>query len=307
MCRIRLDTKIHPRPSQRMQSSSSAREAANRVQCQNNLHNIGVAYYSYLDQTGNKTAAFPGDTLWIQRLLPYVENANSMFVCPSDTHPSANVNGSVAFNVIVNVQGTGAGNYQMSDSSIYWQVISGTFGSGTFTMGLDFDYPIHTSFDNDITVQVQMQEDGTIVLNVIGEEDYGQTYEFVDANGNVLGSANKPSTVTISSSLGSAPTSYGINNGAGKFSMTEDSGKVLAVEYLYLVAAYVQINSTVTLDTWTTSYAARHDGQLNVLFKDGSVSLQQPLVTSDGGIDPRVQALHEQYWVPQAMGTTPAF
>lgn len=287
-------------------SVQMAREAANRMQCQNNLHQIGVAYYAFLDQYGSKTSLFPA-TLWIERLMPNVEGATSTFICPSDNHPNAGGQSSPAFNVIVNVQGSGAGNYQMADGSIYWQMISGTFGTGTFTMGLDFDYPAHLTFDDDITVQVQIQENGTIVLTVTGEEDYGQTYTFVDANGNVLGSANKGSVVTIQGTGGVAPTSYGINNGAGKFSMTEDSGKILALEYLYLVANYVQITPSVTLDNWTTAYAARHDGSLNVLFKDGHVEQQQPLIGADGGVDPRPVANLELYWLPQSMSPTPAY
>ncbi len=289
-------------------SVQMAREAANRMQCQNNLHQIGVAYYSYLDQYGNKTSLFPGDTLWITRLLPDMENVNSMFVCPSDNHPDVASQSTPTLNVIVNVQGSGAGNYQMADGSVYWQTISGSFGTGTFTMGLDFDYPSHTSFDNDITVQVAIQENGSIVLTVTGEEDYGQTYTFVDTNGNVLGSANKGSTVTIQGSGGAAPTSYGINNAAGKFSMTEDSSKILAVEYLYLVANVVPMpNSSATLDNWTTSYAARHDNSINVLFKDGHVEQQQPLIGADGGIDPRPLANLELYWTPQSLSNTPAY
>ena len=192
-----------------------------------------------LDQNGNKTANFPGDTLWIERLLPYLEGQNSMFVCPSDSHPNTPGQSAVQLNVSVLVQGSGAGTYQMSDSSIYWQMINGSYGSGTFSMGLDFDYPIHTSFDNDITVQVTIGGDGTITLNVTGEEDYGQMYQFLDANGNVLGSANQGSTVTIQSNAGAANTSYAVNNAAKWFAITEDSGKVLAVEYVYLVANLV--------------------------------------------------------------------
>ena len=275
-----------------------AREAANRLQCSNNLHNIGIAYHTFLDQNGNKTANFPGDTLWIQRLLPYLEMQNTIFVCPSDT-PLTNGgwNPASQFNVSVLVQGTGAGTLQMSDSSIYWQMINGTYGSGCYDE-TDFDYPSHMTFDDDITVKVVIGGDGTITLTTTGEEDYGQVYEFLDANGNGLGSAGIGSTVVIPSTAGAAETSYGVNNAAKWFALTEDSGKVLAVEYQYVVANLVTTKPRPsTMDNWPNACAARHGGSLNVLFRDGSVQDMLPYVE----IDPRVQALYEQYWVPQIL------
>src|SRR5262249_44723295 len=54
------------------------REAAARTQCQNNLHQIGIAFHNYHDSS----ASFPveGTTQgisWPVRILPYIEQGNA--------------------------------------------------------------------------------------------------------------------------------------------------------------------------------------------------------------------------------------
>ncbi len=90
------------------------REAANRTQCENNLHQLGLAMHSYHDVNRAFPPAFakPSNYGWSTWLLPYVEQQNlfntldpyatvlsrngnttlklSVFVCPSD--PGGNLN-----------------------------------------------------------------------------------------------------------------------------------------------------------------------------------------------------------------------
>ena len=69
------------------------RASAERTQCSNNLHNIGIAYASLLDANNSKTNTIFKDGIaasWMSRLGPFLEDPNGnsvMFVCPSGTPP----------------------------------------------------------------------------------------------------------------------------------------------------------------------------------------------------------------------------
>jgi prepilin-type N-terminal cleavage/methylation domain-containing protein/prepilin-type processing-associated H-X9-DG protein len=275
-----------------------ARNAADRMTCSNNLHNAGLAYHVFLDNHGNKTSNFPGDTNWIFNLMPYVDQNINMFVCPSDTHPQSN-NPNFALNVAIRT--TSHGDFALSNESVYWQMISGTFGTGTWKMGLDFDFPQNTSFDDDISVQVTMNPDGSVTLSAVSEEDYGQDYQLLGPDGNVLSEFNfsmqgQGNSYTMNASQ-ATQTSYGVNNACGMFTITGDTTKVLAIEYLTVVAKQVAL-SGVTLDPWnTTTYAARHGGSLNVLFRDGSVQDMLPLTD----INPQISTIYTENWAPQIL------
>jgi len=61
----------------------TAREAANRTHCANNLHQIGIAYAMYIDANGNRTSAFKGDNKWNINLMPFLDQNADIFVCSS--------------------------------------------------------------------------------------------------------------------------------------------------------------------------------------------------------------------------------
>jgi len=86
--------------------------------------------------------------------------------------------------------------------------------------------------------------------------------------------------------------SYGINNRVPKMPQPEQS--ILLIDYDKIVAS---LSSASATDNWTlemSNVANRHAGRVNVLFGDGAVNTTHP-----NAIDPRVPALHDQYWRAQ--------
>ncbi len=66
-----------------------AREAARRTQCANNLKQIGLAMHMFCNANNGRFprsthATFDFEKTWIFTLAPYMENVNSVRICPED-------------------------------------------------------------------------------------------------------------------------------------------------------------------------------------------------------------------------------
>ncbi len=61
----------------------TTRESARRIECANNLHNLGIAYHNYRSLRGESATIGLADR-WAFELLPYVENKTTTNVCPND-------------------------------------------------------------------------------------------------------------------------------------------------------------------------------------------------------------------------------
>ena len=144
-----------------------------------------------------------------------------------------------------------------------------------------------------------MNPDGSIVLKPTAEEDYGQDYQLLGPDGNMLTEFNYSQGAagyTLNPNT-SVPTSYAVNNAAGKFAVTGDTTKILVLEYHTTVAKQVNLPG-VTLDPWNlTTAAPRHGNSMNVLFRDGSVQNMLPFVE----IDPGITQLYNEFWAPQIL------
>lgn len=60
-----------------------ARDAARNAQCQNNLHNLGIAYHHFrVQHTGSSSRLSAGS--YVSAFSPHVEKQRSVFFCPND-------------------------------------------------------------------------------------------------------------------------------------------------------------------------------------------------------------------------------
>jgi prepilin-type processing-associated H-X9-DG protein/prepilin-type N-terminal cleavage/methylation domain-containing protein len=197
----------------------AARAAANRAHCANNLHQIGVAYHTFLDAHGGRPSLFKGDSNWMGQLKPLLDNHEDIFVCVSA--PPAE---------------------------------SSTSDGEQFTPAR-FNAPFHVLGEANA-----FSEDGLLV------------------------------SALYFSLLIDSPANYGVNSFASDFTLSNDSQKVLVIEY---DSAVVHPGVGQGANVWPTTARLRHGGTLNVLLVDGSVSA---MVQDD--INPTVQETFTQYWRP---------
>jgi prepilin-type N-terminal cleavage/methylation domain-containing protein/prepilin-type processing-associated H-X9-DG protein len=309
-----------------------AREAANRSQCANNLHQIGVVYGSFIDNNGQKTAAFTGDAHWVGRLYTYVD-ANSevnaiseVFTCPDAAPGNPAANGSPIPPLTLHVYMT-AWTPDLDDTSfpndshpefdvpfsadgdwinagppaVWWNIRSRQTRTPTATdpnFYMEFD-TYNDSKPNQTNVSLLLsivpQQYGSVSVTAVSQDwtAQGFTFSLKDQAGNVLlADFCAGTSYLLPGSINSnGANSYGVNNIAGKFAVSGDSAKVLVLEYKNLVANVV---GSLASDFWPATVAPRHNGTLNVLFRDGHVDN----MTKDD-IDPRMQQIFDTYWVPE--------
>jgi prepilin-type N-terminal cleavage/methylation domain-containing protein/prepilin-type processing-associated H-X9-DG protein len=295
------------------------RASADRSTCANNLHNIGIAYYMFLDQNNSNPQKFHGDINWMFQLAPYMEAAagnSPMYTCPSGTPPVPGSAAALGGNG--NGSGQAVGQLALPNASIYVVsngqtvpfALDGMYmkainqDASQITIGMDYDYVEDSgNYDDDITIQITLNPDGTLQVTALAREDESHSFSLLGPNGETLVDNFEPGASYQMAGTGGSgdtevtagtTTSYGVSNVAGRFIMTGDTGKVLAIEYREIVASLVGNTAT---DYWPQKYAARHNGVLNVLFKDGSVQDMDPTAE----ISPLVQAVYNQYWLPQNM------
>jgi prepilin-type N-terminal cleavage/methylation domain-containing protein/prepilin-type processing-associated H-X9-DG protein len=296
------------------------RASADRSTCANNLHNIGISYAMFLDQNNSNPSKFHGDINWMSRLAPYLENQSgttTIFTCPSGTPP---VPGSAAaLGAGGNGGNVGGGQLALPNASIYVVsngqtvpfALDGMYmkaisqDSSQITIGMDYDYVEDSgNYDDDITIQITLNPDGTLQITALAREDESHDFSLLGPNGETLVENFEPGASFQFAGTGAADTegpaanttSYGVNNMAQQFIITGDTTKVLAIEYRQLVANLVGPTAS---DSWTMQYAARHNGVLNVLFRDGSVQDMEPTVE----INPNIQTVYNTYWLPQNMSS----
>lgn len=66
----------------------SAREAGRRIQCGNNLYQLGRAFQNYVSHYDGNTRQL-GVSAWSTTLMAFAENRNAILICPDDREPKS--------------------------------------------------------------------------------------------------------------------------------------------------------------------------------------------------------------------------
>jgi len=304
-------------------------QAAARMNCSSNLHNIGEAYHVFLDTKNNKTKSFKSDSSWVPTLMPYVDNNTQIFHCQSEetaatpgtstgtgttttTTPTADIShislvvtqspwaNDPAIGLHIPLSKSGSDHSRLSTR------YSPPSGSAPGAYVLEIETGHLGAIDwNDLVLVVESQPNGGFKLTPIPPSD-DFLFQLIGLNGEVLANGlhytssavtvppAASAVVTTTAPTSSSITSYGISSQASYFDLNNDGSKVLAIEYK---KETVNIFGSPPPDAWATFMAPRHRGTMNILFLRGHVETKAP-----AEVDPTVPAIYLQSWRPTTPG-----
>ena len=276
----------------------SARESARKASCQNNLHQVGVAYANLrsIRPKENKILEVGG---WVAQLVPLMERNAPIFICPSDEDPAAG--GITDFSIAVNPANPNhrdhhdiplnpAHSHCRDATRLFSPQRVASYGiTGTNYYALEFeDILVNGDWDFDDLRVVVHPVQGNQCRCIAVQRNAGYSFGLRSADGRLIRRTFHPPASIL---VDCFRTSYGVNNAARHFMPgLGDSGKIFAVEYLRSVARVTGPDAT---DFWSSMVAPRHFDALNVLFEDGHVETRVP-----EEIDPNIPVIHDELWWP---------
>ncbi len=288
----------------------ASREMARMARCQNNLHQLGIAFHHFRgdDDARDLRGLASG---WISTLTPFVEGVNEVFVCPTAKEAGsegveglyiAQVTGGLYFSPVSsmiaggtvpdrqvrwNYEGTRFGGTPPGGWEFFEQQAGGSVGPGELLVVIDDDAAVLIELAGSVTVT------GLMAHNRAGSSEHwvgkAPSDDAIGTNPNwmdeevvirLTGSSTPTNWIDPLSPVvvSGGRSSYGMN---GEISGHSKAHQVLLVEY-----GKTQVN--VEADFFGEFFAARHAGAANVLYVDGSV--RSELMTR---LDPTI---HPDLW-----------
>ncbi len=273
------------------------RESARRLQCINNLHNLGTAYQN-LATRNPQEPAMSAPYVWVSKLKEEIEDSDETLLCPNDLNPNATPLPDLVFhvrnngyNVPFDPTGPRCRVSEWVHKRYPVEKYPGRFGL-EFEDWRDWEFsdcrvllePIGGTIEQLPSGRLRVMAGSLRVTSVVKQAAF--THDLYGPNNTPLILDFKPNKSIV---VPTQKTSYGINSYVHQLD-APDATKILLVEYNKYIAHVVGEDAT---DIWYDQRALRHRGAMNVLFVDGHVETRMP---SD--IDPDVTVNQEMLWRP---------
>jgi prepilin-type N-terminal cleavage/methylation domain-containing protein/prepilin-type processing-associated H-X9-DG protein len=265
----------------------SARASARASLCRSNLHQIGVAYHSYLSSTPSRKDGLKAAG-WCSRLLPYLEDQKKTYLCPEDKDFRYDV-AEYSIHIVDNDRliPLAEGPWCWIGDKAECASASGRSPSSPDGYFLVFE---DMSFDSpyDGIVMVDPQPDDKILCEHVGGHSHAYTHVLVKSDD--LTEVFRPFEKGNSWVVDAVRSSYGMNSKSA--GLVGSANHVLCLDYRTIVVD-VSGQPARGLLTWPRDAEERHGGTLHVLYADGRVA-----VVTASEIDPAIPENQPQLWSP---------
>lgn len=265
----------------------ASRAAARSSVCQSNLHQIGVAYHTYLSSIPSKAQGLPA-VGWCGRLRPFLEDQAKTYLCPEDMDRRYDV-AEHSIYIVDNDR-----SIPLTEGPWCWigdkatcESTSGrspTSPDGYFLVFEDMSF--NSPYDG--ILMVDPLPDGTIACEHVGGHPHAYTHVLVTTadSSEVFRPFDQGNRWVIKA----VRTSYGMNSRSS--GLVGRAHQVLCLDYRAVVADVVG-QPARGLMTWPRDAVERHGGVLNVLYADGHVA-----ATTANQIDPAIVENQTRLWSP---------
>jgi prepilin-type N-terminal cleavage/methylation domain-containing protein len=279
---------------------NQVRESGRKTACISNLHQIGIAYQSYVTRTGRPCAAAG----WTASLRNDLEGNSAVYICPSDIVYLESGEGGgnkpeiipeQGIDAFVNVRNRtfeeygGTHNIPFDPSGPRCQISTRVAAPAN---GAAYGFEDHSDWDwNDLEVTCEPMENGDIKITG-AKKSAGYTFDILKGDLTMAdGDASDFKQNMVCYVPGGALyTSYGLNDRSDL--MLQDPSKIAFLDFMKKVADVVGPDAVDAAD-WENQVAPRHFQTVNVLRVDGSTGTFNP-----DQIDPGIAKHHETYWRP---------
>ncbi|MFP4053203.1 MAG: type II secretion system protein [Phycisphaerae bacterium] len=313
-----------------MPSLQQAKMVARKQQCAANLHHIGQAYNSRVaDEKIKSLSSFqaPG---WTGSLQTYVGDQLEVFKCPEDEEQAGDEGAALEdyFLEVFKGQLDNPDDHAWDmplEPSLYVRKLSqkqfGSFEKSNHKQWMRDNYDGYQPDSEDHIYWLCMEDQGhhgggdmdfwDVVFRITHEPDKTLIYVKNGSAGYnfnlkrgieremIVHNVKKNEGATVEVPGGST-ASYGMNHIAGQ--LRAGGRKILAIDYERTLVYGTDTDASRPIDDWSDEKweddhgklrFARHWGQINTLYADGSVQLHSP-----DEIDPIVKDTRDDFWNP---------